>query len=200
MKSESILDILESVYGKRNNFSDDEINKITSLTVNRVGFDNQILTVDFNDLLNFPNLSSLIIENCIIDNYVIASLTKIPNLKNLSFYNCEIIEDVYSIFNNLNISSLGLSNINFDLGMLDGALKSLFLCNIDFKPFKCQVVSLDVSFCDIKNIEDLFNCIFEELTISFEQYMTNQLEFDNSGKKIIVMEENGQFEMKRIGY
>lgn len=200
MKSESILNILESLYSKQSDFTEEELDKIDSLTIKRQDYDKEVLSVDFNDLLYFKNLKNLVIDGCMLDLNVILILKKITFLESLSLYNCEIIEDIYQEFNNINIKELLLYNVDFDLSKLNKNYEYLKLALIDFKPFASFVDYLDVSSCQINDIDLLFQCNFNEIVVSFELYATNQLRFDDSNKKVVVMNENGQFEMKRVGF
>ena len=68
MRTESIRTIVESLLGKKDNYTAEELNSIDTLVVSRADYDNRLLSVDFNDLLNFKNLVSLKIDGCSIDN------------------------------------------------------------------------------------------------------------------------------------
>ena len=200
MNTESIIRILDSLFEKKDSFSLEELDKIDSLVINRMDFGGGVLSVDFNDLLNFNNLSSLTIEECVIDSSVIDILLQLSNLKNLVLIKCDINEDIFDSFSNLNLDSLIISSTEFDFNLLKSDYKYLKFENVLLKSLNCYVEKLDVSLCYIDNIDSLFEIDFDEIVISFEQYFTSQLRFDDLGKKVTVMEENGQFIYKKVGY
>lgn len=200
MKSESIIRILDSVYGKHDSFTVEELNGINTLLLSRLGYDNKVLEVDFEDLLKFDNLETLTINGCIIDQNAMKIITSLKKLSRLYFYNCDIIEDIYSLFEEIHVKELSLCNINFDLSLLKGSFEKLHLENIKFKKLDCKVNELDVFGCDIENIDELLECEFKVIVISSVQYLSNQLRFDDCGKKVIVMQDNGQFILKKVGF
>ena len=67
MKTDSIIKILEGLYGKKNDYLPKELDRIETLSINRVNPDRSLANVDFSDLLKFKNLRRLNIDGCIID-------------------------------------------------------------------------------------------------------------------------------------
>ncbi len=197
MITDSILDALELLYSKRENFSSEELDKVEFLTIKKLDYDGEILSVDFNDLLNFKNLKNLAIDGCMLDLNLMLVLQKLTSLESLSLYNCEVIEDIYHLFENINIKNLLLDNTNFDLTKLSHNYENLKVSSVEFRPFNSFVKSLDVSSCKIDNLDLLLKCNFDEIIISYELYSNNQLLFDELDKSVTIMEENGQFVMKR---
>ena len=200
MKTSSIIRVLDSIYGKKKSFSEDELHSIDTLLLSRLGFDNKVLTVDFNDLTNFNNLSCLTIDSCMLDKSSIDIISSLKTLKKISFYNCEIVEDIYESFNKIKVNVLRLSNFEFDISRLTGSYEKLILEGINLKKYSCTVNSLDIFNCEINDVDELLECNFEELIISSSQYLVNQLKFDDCGRKIVVMEDNGQFISKKVGF
>lgn len=200
MKTESILRTLEGLYYRRSSFTEQELKRIDTIVVNRMDYDGTILNVDFNDLKSFVNLFSLTINGCIIDNSVISVLKELPNLKKLVLYDCDIIESIYSQFNELKLKELIINNTNIDISSVDLNINRLTLEGLEFKIFNFSVNILDVRFCDIHNAQQLLSCKFNEAIISFELYDANKELFDNSNRVITVMEDNGQFVYKKVGY
>lgn len=197
MRTESIINILDNIFNKKNSFSKEELGEIDTLVINRMSITGEILSVDFNDLLNFPNLTSLTIDGCMIDNSTIDVLFQLQKLDTLLLLNCDVIEDIPS-FSILNIINLVLTNTNFDFQFLGTNYRYLKLSDMDFKKLNCHCDELDVFSCNVLNVDDLFESDFDEIVVSEEQYLTNQMRFDDSLKKITVMEDNGQFILKRI--
>lgn len=200
MKTESILRTLEGLFYRRSSFTEQELKRIDTIVVNRMDYDGAILDVDFNDIKSFPNLFSLTINGCVIDNSVISVLKELPNLKKLVLYDCEVIEDIYSMFNELNLKDLIINNTNFDISLINLNINRLTLESFDFKNFNFSVNILDVRFCDIRDAKELLSCNFSEAIISFELYDENKELFDNANRMITVMEDNGQFVYKKVGY
>lgn len=200
MKTESILRTLEGLYYRRSSFTEQELKRIDTIVVNRMDYDGTILDVDFNDLKFFPNLFSLTINGCIIDNSVISVLKELPNLKKLVLYDCDLIEDIYFQFNDLKLKDLTINNTNIDISLINLNINRLTLESFKFKPFTFFVNILDVRFCDIFDVQDLLSCNFTETIISFELYDSNKELFDNSNRLITIMEDNGQFVYKKVGY
>lgn len=200
MKTESILRTLEGLFYKRNSFTEQELKRIDTIVINRMDYDGSILDVDFNDLLSFPKLFGLTINGCIIDNTVIEILTKIPTLKKLVLYDCEIIEDIYMQFNSLNLNELTINNTNLDISLINNDLKRLTVEDTTFKTFSFFVNILDVRFCHDLNPDKLLSCKFDEAIIPFELYDNNKELFDYSNRMLTVMKDNGQFIYKKVGY
>ena len=110
MKTESILRILESFYGYKEEYTSEELDRIETLTITRVNPDNTLANVDFSDLLKFKNLRRLTIDGCIVDINVMAYVNTITGLKSLSLLNCDIVDNIYSFFGNSKIKILKVSN------------------------------------------------------------------------------------------
>ena len=200
MKTESIIRILDSIYGKIDSFSSEELLGIDTLSISRFGFDGSILEVDFNDLLNFSNLESLTIDSCILDVSVVKIIASLSNLDKLYIYNCEINEDVYEEFNNIHVKELGLCNVDINVSRLNGIYQRLQLENVKLEKLNCKVTILDVFACEITDVDELLGDEFEIVVISTLQYLSNQLKFDDCGRKVIVMEDNGQFVSQKVGF
>ena len=68
IKTESIIELLESILNKKiNNITVEDLEKIDYLKISRTSIDD-ILTVDSSDLQYFHNLKELSIDSCMIDN------------------------------------------------------------------------------------------------------------------------------------
>ncbi len=200
MKTDSIIKILEGFYGKKTEYTDTELNRIETLTINRINPDKTLANVDFSDLLKFKNLRRLTIDGCVIDINVMAYISTVTNLYSLSLFNCDIVDDIYSFLGNSRIKALKICNTNFDLSLLTGYYERLTLVDVPLKKFKPHVEVLNLYNCDITNFEELLDYNFEELVISIEQYDKYEKEFNECGRRITVMEDNGQFVYKKVGF
>ena len=200
MKTESILRILESVYGKKDEYTPEELDRIETLTINRINPDNTLANVDFSDLLKFKNLKRLTIDGCVVDINVMAYINTVTELHSLSILNCDIVDDIYSFFGNSKIKVLKISNTNFDLSLLTGYYERLTLSDVKLKKFKPHAEVLNIYNCTIPNIKELLDYNFEELVISLDLYNSYESEFNSCGRRITVLEDNGQFIYKKVGY
>ncbi len=200
MKTDSIIDILESLFGKGDNFTEEELNSINSLNISRTDYGNKLLSVDFSDLLNFKNVVSLTINGCSIDNKAITYISNLDKINYLSLFDCIISDDIYPLFVKLDIKNLRIENTNFDLEYLDEYYERLTLSNVIFKVIKSFCKTLDVSNCNINDISLLLESNFEEAIVSKKFYLENEETFNNCSKKIIVMDDNGQFVFKKVGF
>ena len=101
MKTESILRILESLYSKRDSFTKEELDRVTTLIINRIDYDGNFLSVDFKDLDSFDNIEVLTIDGCMLDCFVMEKIINHSNFKKVVFRNCDVVEDVYDSFRKL---------------------------------------------------------------------------------------------------
>lgn len=200
MRTESINRILEGFYGKKSDYTAEELDRIETLTINRINPDKTLADVDFSDLLNFKNLKRLTIDGCVIDISVMAYISTITDLFSLTLFNCDVVDDIYSFLGLSKIRSLKICNTNFDLSLLSGYYERLTLVDVPLKQFKPHVEVLNIYNCDIPNYTELLDYNFEELVISIEQYDKHEKEFESCGKRITVMEDNGQFIYKKVGF
>ncbi len=200
MKTDSILRILESLYGKKEEFSPEELSRIETLTINRINPDKTLASVDFSDLLNFKNLKKLILDGITIDINTMAYISTVAGLHSLYLYNCEIVEDIYGFFANSKIKDLKVCNTNFDLDSLTGYYEYLTLQGVTLKKFKPHVEVLNIVNCKVDDYESLVDYNYEELVVSIEQYDSYEEGFNNSGRRVVVMEDNGQFPYKKVGF
>lgn len=200
MKTESIIRTLEGMFININLCTVEDFKRVDTLVISRTDFDGSVLAVDYKDLLQFKNLFNLTLDGCMIDNELIEILASIPSLRRLTIVNCDVLENIDKQFSRLNLYDLSIINSEFNLALLDKSYKMVRLEAIPFTYFKGHCNRLDVSQCFIDNVDELLKIDFDELSISNELYFRNQLKFDDSHKKIIVMEENGQFILKKVGF
>lgn len=200
MRTESIIRTLEGLFININLCTEEDFKRVDTLVINRTDFDGSILDADFKDLLQFKNLFYLTIDGFMIDNELIELLASIPSLKRLTLINCDVIEIIDSSFAKLNINDLTLINVDFNLALLKNSYREIRLEAVPFKYFEGYCDRLNVSQCFIDDVDNLLKINFDELSISNELYLQNQLKFDDSKKKINVMEENGQFILKKVGF
>ncbi len=200
MNSDSIVKILENASINSNYYTSDELNSITTIVLNKMSYDGTILETDFNDLLKFPNLCNLTLNGFIIDNRLVSILLKIPGLRVLTLNNCEIIEYIYMSFSKLRLYELNICNTNFNVGLLNIELDKLILNNVEFGRFKAHVDKLDVSRCNVDNVRELLSSSFDTIIVPHDLYFSNQSSFDDCKKKVIVMQNDSMFVLRKVGF
>ena len=198
MNTESIIRLLDSIYSKKDSFSSEELDSIDVLTINRLDYDGNFLTVDFNDLDYFKNLKEIIVENCILDDVSIRKISEHKGLKRLTICNCDVIEDIYATFNEIATSELFIINSNINLSLISGYYELVYFENMDFSSIDVLGKRLDVSRCEIKDIDSVLTQGFDEIIVSHNQYDQFKDIFTQSDKKVYVREENGQFISKEV--
>ena len=198
MKTTSILNLLYCMFGKKVGFTEEELNKVTFVSISRMSFTGTLFDVDFSELKHFKNLKKICIDHCIIDENVMSIIAEIPNLTHVSLYNCEVLDNAYSSFNKIQTRNLLFSNTKVDMSKVSGYFDSVILENIEISDIECHGSLIDVSKCNIKDINSVTTSAFKEVVVSNSQYLEFQIVFDKCNKHIIVMEENGQFELKEV--
>lgn len=196
MKTKSIIDLLEIKFGYKENYSDEECNQIENLIINRFGFDDQIIEIDFEDLLHFKNLKELTLNQCMIDFKTISIIYLLKNLENLTLLNCDVVGDIYNVFSSLKIKKLTIDNTNIELDVINNLdINELILNNVEINSnINFNTYRLDIRKCKYErlNIENV-----EKLVISHSQYLEDKEFFDSYKEKLIIMEDNGQFEVSK---
>ena len=195
MNTTSIKDIMEIKFGIKDSYSQQEYDSVTELIINRFDVVGEIINVNFDDLLLFKNLQNLVIKQCIIDSDTMNIILQLNNLKSLFLDDCEIVDDISLFFDNLNIDTLVLNSINFDLNELEKVkTNNLYLYNVIFNQnLNINVLKLDISNCLIADSITIDCGGLETLVISIKMYKNIDQEINNFHGHLIVMEENGQF-------
>lgn len=199
MKTESIRDVLQFRYNKDDDFSEEEFNQIDKIVINRFDISKNIIDVDYNDILFFKNLKSLIINDCIIDDTLINNILCIPSIDSIFLYNCEFIVDDKTLLEINNITNLLISNTNIDLVNLNcHVFNHLTLENVNIDDNLIVYTNkLDVKKCKITNWSFL-ECNINTLIVSYDQYYNNKNIFDNYIRHFIVMEKNNSVIHKEV--
>lgn len=200
MQTESILSILEGMFNKREGFSKVELESVNTLTVSRVSLEGEVLSVNFSDLLNFPLLENLTIDSSIIDVNTMKVLEQLPNLVDISLYDCDVVENIYLYLENMQIRNFIICNTKIDVKKLNGYYETLTLEGFDISNLNCFGITLDIYASNIKSLDFLNGYNFEELVISREQYNKYTDQFNNCERRVVVMDDNGQFIYKKVGF
>ena len=198
MTTESIIRLLDSIYSKKDSFSSEELDSIDVLTINRLDYDGNFLTVDFNDLDNFKNLKEIIVENCILDDASVKKISEHGGLKRLTICNCEVIEDIYASFNEIATSELFIINSDINLALVSGYYELVYLESMDFSSIDMLGKRLDVSRCEIEDIDIVLTQGFDEIVVSDNQFNQFKDFILQTDKKVYIRESNGQFISKEV--
>ncbi len=198
MKTESILRILESLYSKRDSFTKEELDRVTTLIINRIDYDGNFLSVDFKDLDSFDNIEVLTIDGCMLDCFVMEKIINHSNFKKVVFRNCDVVEDVYDYFRKLNTEELAFINSNIDLTKVSGIYYRVYLETMKIGCLDSSGEILDVSHCEIEEIDDVLTSFFNTIVLSSRQYNAYEDVIKTSNKRIVIMKDNGQFVDKEV--
>lgn len=179
--------------------SKEELEKIKKLKVNKISLSGEILKVNYEELLNFPNLETLYFENCTLDFLAMSILTKLNKLKKLYLINCEILDDNSKLLANLNLENLVIDHtvLNFNNLPILKAL-NITLARIDMPNIKIITENLDIANVTYQSIDFLNNIIASTIKVPYQMYIQNENVFNLLSSKIIVLEENTNFVYKEV--
>ena len=198
MNTDSIKNILILNFGFKEKYSKEELDKITNISINRFDISGDICEVDYKDILNFKNLISITIKDCMISEELINILSSLNKLESVNILNCEIIDNPNLLFNNDNIRNLSIDNTIFDLDLLkDHAFNTVTLENINIdKYFYICTDVLDIKKCNISDYEFLDGDI-KTLIVSELQYKNSYI-LQSYNNHMVIMEENLEFVLKEV--
>lgn len=198
MKTDSIKNILELKYGFKDNYIQEELDKIESIKIDRFDVDGSMLNIDFNELILLSNLKYLTINKCIIDYNIFVVINKL-NLETLILSNCEIVDDISDIVNSLKTKNIIIDNTNFNLEWFkDLYFNSITLNNININnDFIINTTSLDIRKCEISDYSFINTNVISKLIISESQYNNYFKEYKGT---LVIMEDNGEFILKEVNY
>ena len=187
MKTISIIEALEN----NNN------NDIEELNIFGRDFNKEPLEVDFRDLLKFPNLKKLNIEDCLISQKEIEILLQLKQLEELSFYSCDFEIEKLNNIDQLNIKSLSIRNsYDFPIEKLDHKVyQKLVLSHMKLKDIMIIVNELYLYDMEI-DYETLKNWEIKQLIIDEEEYKKNEKFYENCRYEVDVLDENHEFKIK----
>ncbi len=190
MKTDSIRDTLKMLFGDKESYSQEEIDTINSLSINRFDIVGDIQEINYNDLLNFSNLEHLTIQQCILDDDAISILCKLKKLKSLTLLFCEFEGDYQRLFQLELLKDLCFEGTKINLGVLNGKMfDSLTIAQTEIlEKVSFFANHLDISRANVKNWGFLENRI-NTLVVSYRQYRNNAFLSEYKGH-IIVMEDD----------
>ena len=131
MKTDYIQMILSSKFGIQETYSKEQLQEISSLTINRFDVVGDFLTIEPEELLQFPNLKRLALDQCVLGDDFISILAQLKFLESLSLYNCEFMGNASEIFHMPYLKRILLDGTEIPLSYLsDGMFTSIILSNI----------------------------------------------------------------------
>jgi hypothetical protein len=192
MRTQSIIDTLNANFGEQESYSKEQLESITSLTINRFNILNHITEVSCHDLVYFPNLTSLTIQQCIIDEEFIASIKKLGKLSSITFIRCEFEGNYGDLFHMALLRDLCFDGTQVDVSLLNhGIFDTLVFSNMEIsEKVEINANRLNISKANVKDWGILDNMI-DTLIVSGEQYDNTEALHQYTGH-IVVMEDNLQ--------
>lgn len=170
----------------------DSFNDIKELVVDRFVF-GDIVSVSLYDLDNFPNLESLTLSNLVISYDDFMCISRCSKLNKLELHNCEFVDDIEDLFNNLDIDNLVIDNTKFNFNLVNKDFNSITVINTLYNGINGYINSLDISRASYDSRLS-FDSVYN-ITISNSQYNSNKNMFNNliGNTKVIVNEDNSYF-------
>lgn len=192
IKSESLIDQIEFVLNK--NISEvnlDDLKLIKKININRFDINKKINTFDFTDLLYFNSLNEINFYDFEINNELINILFSVKSLSTLSFTNCDFIDDINLVFNNINILKINYCK-NFNSKFYNSFPNIVQLDikgdTLVFLPNSVLKLNMIDSHIDDYSIFDNLN--LEEILISYNEYYSNLNFYNNLNTSLKVLDKN----------
>ncbi len=190
-----------------NNINYNDIYSLETINISKMNYSNNLLEYNLSDLLSFPNLKNLIVNDSIIDINDIMLLSKLLNLQKLEFNHCHL-KGFFSFSNLIRLNNLTINNCIVDnYNIFDNSnLKEFFINNpyqneiIDINLLKKinNVKSLRLEKCNLINTDTLSNFIsLEELSLLDSNFNNLNCLYSLKNLKIIFI-NNPQFNIKNI--
>jgi len=178
MKTDSIRQIFEA--------SDESVEEITSLTINRFDINGDFAEVDFTELLQFKSLERLVLKNLIIGMKEFSIIENLYNLKYLKLINCEWnIEDK---LRNIELNEIVLDNTEVNPMIFSNHLNRIVMINMnmDYSGLKTDI--LDLSRASI-NINTIPFEVINTLIVSEKQFIENKEMLLNRKTHLLVKDD-----------
>lgn len=122
IKNKKLINSIQNSLGIiKESFEIEELNKVEDIIIDPVGFDNNYIPIDFDEVLYLKNLKSISIFNFYFNLDTLHKINNLKFLENLEFYNCDF-ETILPLAM-LNIKKLKFNNCHI------GDIK--FINNID---------------------------------------------------------------------
>lgn len=199
MKTDSIQMILNSKYGAQEVYSEEQLQGISTLTVNRFDIVGDLLKIYPEELLQFPNLKKLSINQCIIGENFISILLELKNLEEIAFYNCDFTYNAEELFQSPNLKKILLNGTEAPISFFNNCvLSDLVLSNITINDTATFIVDeLDIRNSKISDWGFLDNQI-HKLVVNFSQYISNEKLQSYKSYLVIMDNDNPEMVIKEV--
>lgn len=199
MKTDSIQMILKSKFGLQEVYSQEQLQEISMLTINRFDIVGDLLKVYPEELLQFPNLKKLSINQCIVGESFISILLELKNIEEISFYNCDFTYNAEELFQLPNLKKVLLDGTEAPISFFNNCLLStLVLSNMTINDTATFVIDeLDIRKSKISNWSFLDNQI-HKLVVNYSQYISNE-ELQHYKSYLVIMDnDNPEMVIKEV--
>ena len=165
----------------------EDLKQIKNITINRLGYGEDILKIDYDEMLYFEDLEELNIFNCMINKKAMENITKLKKIKILNIYNSDFVDYIDDMFSNINIERLVISDTVGISKITLKNLKYLELRNIkDIDLLIKDVDILDISNTEM-NIRKLNLANVKQVIISKRNY-DDGIKYDDFNSDIIIVD------------
>ncbi len=190
MKTDSIQSLLNAMYGPQESYTDEQLQVVDTLNINRFDVIGDITNIVPDELLKFPNLKNLSLQQCVLADDFIAVLVQLKKLETLNLYQCEFMDDAKEVFQLPLLKNILLEGTKIPFEYIKGSiLNSLVLVDVPID----EDLSINVDFLDIRNATinnwNFLNSTIGLLIVSNTQYHESQ-ELQNYSGAVRVMDDN----------
>ena len=198
MKTESIQSLLTAMYGPQESYTDEQLQTIDTLNINRFDVVGNITTIVPEELLKFPNLKDLSLQQCVIAEDFISVLVQLKNLETLNLYQCEFMDDAKEVFQLPLLKNVFLEGTEVPFSYFkDSMMNSLILSDLTVdEDLSIYVDTLDIRTATITNWSFL-NSKIGLLIVSNTQYQ-NSIELQNYTGAVRVMDDNSPTRVVKV--
>ena len=191
ISTKSIRDQIEIQLNKSiENVNEDELLNIKTISINQLGYDDEINLINYDEINYFKNLEDLTIFNCMINEKLLNNILQLQNLKKLFIYDSDFIDDIKDDFSKMKLEELTIGNCLGISNLTLENLKSLNIINININSFINNIETLDISRTN-NNLKDL-NCTnIKNIIISKNNYNTPE-DLENINSNISIIDEKNK--------
>lgn len=153
IKNEKLKNAIQNSLGIiKDSFEVEELNSVYDIIIDPVGFDNNYVPIDFDEVLYLKNLKSISIFNFYFNMTTLHKLNEFKYLQSIEFYNCDF-ENILPLAT-LKINKLKFNNCNIgDIKFINNisTLRELSLENLDDIDLNDIVILDNLKFLSLQN-------------------------------------------------
>jgi len=132
--------------------SNNDLLKIKKITLNRLGYGDEVKNVNYNEVSLFKNLEELNVFNCMINEDFVRSIMGLKKIKILKLYNCDFVDYVSRVLNVFDLEELVINNC---IGIEDVKIEKLKY--LELKNVKMSFPIINVGVLNVSNINEKIN-------------------------------------------